>query len=426
MPRRRLRHRPVAALLALPLAAVTFLAAGCGGGDRTDTATPQATASTATDVLGAANPAKGQPIKIGMISDGKYAASDATVEGRVADAVVKWVNERRGGLGGRPIQLVTCETLGDPAKATDCGNRMVEQNVAAVVLGGPAFPQPSWKPLHDAHIPTTYYAASLDDMLADPDSTFIFSDPVFSVVRLPLDLAKEKKAKKISAIVIDIPAAVSIYQNQARSLYAAAGIDFELVPVPPDQADMTPQAQRIATDGTGVVFVIGGEPFCTAAFRALSQVGYAGTTASIPQCLGENTSKAVPGSFLKGMTISAQAPADKNDRSYQLFTAVAATYGHDIDITNGVAIGMFTSMAGFREALEGIAPTDLTPAGIIAALRKMPEKPLPGADGVKFRCNGKANPSTPAVCVRGGLITVLDDKGQPTTYKPIGQSPIEG
>jgi branched-chain amino acid transport system substrate-binding protein len=32
----------------------------------------------------------------------------------------------------------------------------------------------------------------------------------------------------------------------------------------------------------------------------------------------------------------------------------------------------------------------------------------------------KANPATPAVCVKGGLVTDLDSKGEPTTYRALG------
>ncbi|WP_241832461.1 ABC transporter substrate-binding protein [Pseudofrankia sp. EUN1h] len=411
----------------MPLAAVTFLAAGCGGGGDKNTApnAPGSAPASGDKVLGAMNPAKGEPIKIGMVSDGKYPGSDASVEGRVADATVKWINERQGGLGGRPIQLVKCEDLGDPAKAADCGNRMVEDNVAAVVMGGPAFPDAIWQPLHDAKLPMFFYGASSNKVLTDPNA-HVLADAVFGALGMPAGLAKEKGVKKVSAIVIDIPAAVDIYQNQAPAIYKAAGVELQLVTVPPDQADMTPQAQRIATDGTGLVFVVGGEPFCIAAFNALNAVGYKGITASITQCLGDSSRKAVPGSFLKGMTIGAASPlGDDDDPSIKLFKAVSETYGSNIDTGNGVAIGMFSSMAGFRDALDGISPNDLTPAGIAAALKKMPEKDLPGAGGMRYRCNGKASPALPAVCVRGGLVTTLDDKGQPTTYTPLGQSPIE-
>jgi branched-chain amino acid transport system substrate-binding protein len=300
---------------------------------------------------------------------------------------------------------------------------MVEENVAAVVMGGPAFPDAVWQPLHDANLPMFFTGVSSTNVLTDPNA-HVLADAVFGALGLPAGLAKEKGVKKVSAIVIDIPAAVQIYETQAPAIYKAAGVELQLVTVPPDQADMTPQAQRIATDGTGVVWVVGGEPFCIAAFNALNSVGYKGITASITQCLGDSTRKAVPGSFLKGMVIGAPAPIGSDDPSVKQFEAVSETYGTNIDTGNGVAIGMFASMAGFREALEGVSASELTPAGIAAAIKKAPERDLPAGGGIRFRCNGKANPALPASCVRGGLSTTLDDKGQPTTYTPLGQTPI--
>lgn len=420
--RRAVRRRALP-FLAVPLAAATLLAAGCGSGADPAGSNPAAAGS---DVLGPLHEAKGTPVKIGMVSDGKYPASDASVEGRVADAVVKWINERQGGLGGRPIQLVRCEDQGDPARAADCGNQMVEQGVAAVLAGGPAFPEPVWQPVNAANIPMVFYGVSSDKILS-AQNTYVFADPVFSVVGLPADAAVERGAKKVTAIVIDIPAAVNIYRTQAPPVFAAKGVSLDLVTVPPDQADMTPQAQRVQLENPdGVTFVVGGEPFCTAAFNALHAVGYTGQVVSITQCLGDSTHKAVPGEFLNGMVIGAQAPVGGQDPGFKLFQAIATTYGHDIDTGNGVAIGMYVSVAGFSAALQGVSPNDLTPAGISATMRRMPEIDLPGAGGVKFRCNGKANPQLPAVCVRGGLTTTLNDEGLPTTYKAIGQTPIEG
>ncbi|MDT3443325.1 MULTISPECIES: hypothetical protein [unclassified Pseudofrankia] len=105
-------------------------------------------------------------------------------------------------------------------------------------------------------------------------------------------------AVEASAIVIDIPAAVGIRRKPAPAVFDAAGADLDPVTVPPDQADLTPRARRIATDGTG-------------------------------------------------------------DPSFPLFKTGAESYGHDTDIdidtSRSVAIGMFPSMAGLRAAVEGIS-----------------------------------------------------------------------
>ena len=51
-----------------------------------------------------------------------------------AKATVSYINDYMGGLAGRPIDLVGCETAGDPGKATDCANQLVQDDVAMVIM----------------------------------------------------------------------------------------------------------------------------------------------------------------------------------------------------------------------------------------------------------------------------------------------------
>nr|WP_066061987.1 ABC transporter substrate-binding protein [Frankia sp. EI5c] len=62
-------------------------------------------------------------------------AGDTTIELDVARATATWLNEHGSGIGGRPIELVTCEAKGDPGTGTDYGNRMIEEDVVAVAIG---------------------------------------------------------------------------------------------------------------------------------------------------------------------------------------------------------------------------------------------------------------------------------------------------
>lgn len=100
------------------------------------------------------------------------------------------------------------------------------------------------------------------------------------------------------------------------------------------------------------------------------------------------------------------------------------TYGDGIDTSVAGGVSMFIALSGFQSAVEGISG-EITSAKIISTIKTMPEKELAGAGGMQFRCNGKANPTEPALCTRGGLVTALDAKGQPTEYKVFGSSSIE-
>ncbi|ONH25408.1 branched-chain amino acid ABC transporter substrate-binding protein [Pseudofrankia asymbiotica] len=421
--RRRYPRLSAGVLLSAPMALLLFTAA-CGGSDDGGDSggSPTTAASGSADALGAVNKATGAPVKIGIVSDGKTPALDNTVQFEVAEATVKWLNEHRGGLGGRPIEIVKCDTQGDPAKGTDCGNQLVEQDVVAVAVGESSVGDAVAKPLADADIPAMFYGLTTPDILKDP-TIYSVSDPNFAIQQLPIASAQQAKAKKVVSVVIDVPAILPSVQDVAPGLMKAAGLDYQLIRIPPGTADMTAQLQAATTGGPSVAFVIGNDAFCISAFNGLRQVGFDGPISAISQCMTDATRKAVSGSILKGMTVAAAFPVGGDDPSTALYNSVISTYGKNIDPSATVGRGMFVTLAGLMTATDGVKG-DITPATVNAAIKAMPEKELPGAGGLRFRCNGKAYPESPSVCTRGGLTTTLDDKGEPTGFKVQANTPI--
>ena len=196
-----------------------------------------------------------------MISDGKGPVSDLSVESDVADATVAYLNEHRSGIAGRPVELVKCEALADPAIGTDCANRMVEEDVVAVVVGSSSVVESIWEPLHAAGVPVMFHSAS-GAPLGDSESTFALTDSSFSLIDFPIQVAKDEGAEKVTAVTIDVPAAIGIYQTAAPPLFEEAGIELEVVPIPPGTADMTPQMQALVAGDPGIVQVVGNDAFC--------------------------------------------------------------------------------------------------------------------------------------------------------------------
>jgi branched-chain amino acid transport system substrate-binding protein len=409
-------------------AAVVALAVGlagvaaCGGDDDDGTAAPDGGATAGgegatpgDDVLGPIDEASGEPVRIGLVSDGSSDAADQSIELDAADAAVQYVNERRGGLGGRPIELVTCETQLDPAKATDCANQMVEQDVTAVLVGSSGVLEDIWRPVHEAGLPTLFFAASGDTVLSDDRSTFVLTNPQGGLIQVPIDLAAADGADRVTGIVIDVPPAIEGLES-ARPRFEEAGLDLELVTIPPGTADMTAQLTDVVGGDPGVVLVLGNDTFCISAFQALQALGFDGTVTAVSQCVTDATRDALPAGSLEGIVVGAPVPVGVDDETTELYRAVADTYGDGIDPTRIAGVGAFVAVAGLAAGVEGLEG-EVTPESIIAALRSMPETELPGAGGLQFRCDGEAMPNYPAVCTPGSLTTTLDADGQPTTYE---------
>ena len=108
-PVRGWRRRAIAAAT---LGALLVAAIGCGGDDGTGAEPDEPQGADVEELLGPEQPASGEPVKVGMVSDGATQAFDNSDELRAAEATAEYWNEHHGGVGGRPIEVVTCETGG--------------------------------------------------------------------------------------------------------------------------------------------------------------------------------------------------------------------------------------------------------------------------------------------------------------------------
>ena len=385
-----------------------------------------AQAAAADSGLGTKSPAKGTPVKIGMIVDGKGAQIGNNIESDVADATVKWLNQYKNGIGGHPVQLDSCVTTGDPGKSVDCANQMIADNVAAVVFGSNQFTLNSWKPIHEAGIPTFMAGSGNPDIKADPTNTFVFDAGLSALDAIIVGSAKDAKVKQATVVVIDVPAATQIFSDTSQ--YKKEGLSVDVVPVALGTADMTPQMQKVVSNNPkGEVFVLGNDSFCIAAFNGLRTAGFKGFVTTGTACLTDATRTAVPADFLNGIKISTFVPVDNpKDPSMKQYSAVLAKYGASgVDKTQTVGQSIFQGIAGMNVALEGLQG-EATPATITSTAKAMPWSVLPASGGLHFRCNGKAAPAEPATCSNGILLATLDATGKAKKYVVANDAQIPG
>lgn len=421
-PSRRRRLAAVAAVLTLGLGAMACADDETTSGDEDAPTTTTGETQPAEDLIGPEDPAAGDPIRIGFVSDGESSFVDNSVEGRVADATVEWLNGHRAGIAGRPIELVSCDLLGDPGTAADCGEQLVQDDVVAVVGNEVSTAEAVWQPIHDAGIPMMMFSAQ-DPLSAATEGTYVMSDPVSSAVDTPLGVAQDADADKMTTIIIDVPGAAETLEGYAGPAFEDAGIDLEFLRVPPGTADMTAQLAPLASDGTDAAFVIGNDSICIAAFNGLRQTGFTGPIASISQCITDATRDAV-GENLEGIAISSTtAVGATSDPAVQLFRAVMEEFATDVDVSLNQSLATFAVVTALHDVLDEIEG-DPTPETVIETITSAPEIDLNAGLGRTFRCNGKANEEQPAVCTRGSIVTTLDGEGNPGEYTLAGSSEI--
>ncbi|AFR49416.1 ABC transporter substrate-binding protein [Gordonia sp. KTR9] len=396
------RSAPVVAAAAAAVA-LTGLAA-CSNDDSADSSSSASVAAPEGSFPGKA--AAGDPVKIGLINNEGGQAISQPENREAAEAVVKYANENLGGIGGRPIELVTCKNTEDPNSARDCANQMVEANVSAVLVTSTGSGDSMAPIITGAGIPYVSAAGQAPSELTS-DNAYMWTGGLPGTLQSMATYAGEKNMKKVTAYTIDVPAAISGLESVGTPSFKAKGVDLKIVPIPPGTPDATPQVSAGLGDNPEGVIVIGESNLCTAAFKALGTLGTTADRMSIQPCAAPSVVQAV-GSSLDGVHVFSPADIVSDDPETVLYKSVMDKYSPDTDTTGYAVIG-YQGMLGLVRAAQSVQGSDTSPATISKAIASARDVVLPAGHGITFTCDGTAAPGMKSVCSTGSIVSTFED-----------------
>ena len=406
------RVRTMTLLCSAMIAVGVLPACGSSSGGSGASNTP-APSPVDTSLLGVDKPATGAAVKIGFLYDGQSAAIDTTNQVVAARAVVKYANAKLGGLSGRPIELVECETKSDPTN--DCGNEFASQKVLAVV-GGQTFSTRVLKQLAPHKIP---YIDSNSAVFGDLNDSL--TNPLL-VLGAPVQYSKEHKITKVAMLVIDVAGSVGSIKAFAPQLFKKAGASLDVIGVPAGTPDLTPFVQAAETKKPGLYNIIGDVNFCTSALKAIKTLGIQTPISGINRCLSEKSAGSIPGGYAGFTAFSAfdLDPANSETKLYEAFrVAYAPKATDDTDLQTG-----YQALLGFIRGVNAVKPATLTSASIAMALKTMPETPLPLGGGLTFACNRKKVAVIPTACSTGAFQSDANADGSQKNFKILDDKSI--
>jgi branched-chain amino acid transport system substrate-binding protein len=409
--------------LAIPaiLAAVALSAAACGGGDDDSSgsgSSSSAAASTTSSAsaLGTPNKATGSAVTIGMISDGKGQNVDQTAEIKGAQAAIDYANDYLGGLGGHPITLKVCETLGNPATATDCANQMVTAKVSGVIAGTLAEADQVISVLSPAGIPGYFSQAASAKGLT---SAHVYSlTNALNYFTTPAAYGAGKGYKSANYVVIDVPGAAGPAKATGGDAFKNLGLAYSVTAIAPGTPDMTPQMTAADQKSPAMYAMLGDSTFCTSALKALKTIGTKADIVIAETCVSSAAAGSIPGGYAGVKVVSSQK-RDPKDPDYAAYLAALDKYESGTSPTAGNSgIGYAVGLAVVRAA-NASKITDTSPTGLETAVKTAPALPYPLMGGATFQCNGTAISVSANICSASGLVATLDKDGNQSDYQVV-------
>lgn len=240
--------RLLALLGVVALAAVACNGDDDGGGDGDDGGEEQPEEIDFTAGL------TGEPVKVGHIVEASNTAlaNPDIVQG--ANAAALLVNEN-GGIQGRPVEIVECDTANDPNTAAECGRQMVAEGVVALT-GVLSVHADQFMPLMEQEqIPSIAHVSAGVPGFTSPASFPLAGGIVSSAPSIAQGLA-EQGATAIGLVRPDLAAGAAV-----RS-FVEPGVENEGVPVTSDvavpeaSADLAPFVQAALEGGADSIEVL--------------------------------------------------------------------------------------------------------------------------------------------------------------------------
>ncbi|HKY16119.1 MAG TPA: ABC transporter substrate-binding protein [Microthrixaceae bacterium] len=406
--------------------ALALIGAACSDDDEGSDDSSTTEAVVDESALGEPNAATGDPVKIGLITEGGSEAigsqSDLTEQG--AEIAVQYVNEYLGGVGGRPIELFICGNQATPAGGQDCANQMVEQGVIAVTLPFTGFGAAQAPIITGAGISyVTGSGNSTEELTAA--NAFALTGGFPGTLGAFAKHAQQEGVKKFANIVIDVPSATQAAEALGGLVFGNAGVEYEVVTAAPGTPDLTPQLQSAVDGGADAIAVTGDVTFCTSFLQAYETLALDVTKYVIATCLDETIIDSL-GDVLAGSLLATNVAAEGGDA--ELYAAMLGKYAGDDDInpdpiaSAGVVAGV-GAVLNFVRGMDGLTG-DVSAATVLAQMKAAKDVPLFLGGGQTYTCDGTAIPLLANVCSAGFQMGTLTAEGTVEDLEPVDASDL--
>jgi len=401
------------------LSALALVSAACGDDASTGVATTRAPDAADTSVLGERDPATGEPIKVGFAYDAGGEASDTSEYLVAATATEKYINEHLGGIEGRPLEISFCETKFSAAAATECVNQFVQDGVSAVLVGATGFGEVIATAVTAAKIPYVAFLGATVPELTSPGA-FSLSGSAMSLLLGPAPFMKEHGLTRLAILSIDVPTATQGVELLATPAYEAAGMEVQLVAVPPGTADMSANVSTAADAEAWLL--LGDAAFCNTALQALQTQAPDKPIFVSLQCVNTANAKSLPNGY-EGVVGISSTRLDPADPEYAIFQAILTKYVTE-DLAQsapGFLADGFTVVLAFARMLDGYTG-DGSAASVQAQLASASAL-MPLGGGIEITCGRSPVPLLSALCSLGAWTTDFDASGAPIAFAMIDVAP---
>ncbi|MEN3315796.1 MAG: branched-chain amino acid transport system substrate-binding protein [Acidimicrobiaceae bacterium] len=317
---------------------------------------------------GGAEKAGGSPVVVGFINQ-ENAPTGSFPEVRTdAEAAVRYVNAKLGGVGGHPIRLETCATDGSPESSQGCANRLRQKQPVAVLGGLDLGAAASIPVLDSAGIPYVGASPTLGDELTASAASMLTGGAAADLLGQAQYITDTLHAKKVGVVYIDLPGLLSTAVEVAKDVLAKKGVtDVKAVAEKADTADFTPALNDVNRNNPDVILAVFPPQGCTRIMAARQALSIKAKVMFPGACAAQSVIDASGGGANGAYFTSGFLAYDGNDPDVVAYREQRKKYGAT-EPPSALAQAGFAEVMDLRQLMSEIS-LPLSPGSINAALR---------------------------------------------------------
>jgi branched-chain amino acid transport system substrate-binding protein len=224
-------------------------------------------------VTAAAKKPTGKPILLGWIAQDAPGAVPTYLGTAEAKAAVDYINKFEGGIGGRPLSLITCATKGTPESSQACANQMIAKKVKIVTKNIDNGWDGAIEPLKNANIPVVGGLPTQPNEFSASNSFYMVGGSPSIIVGMSIYALGAFKPKSAAIITSTNPAAKAALPLSSGPFVQGAKITPTVVEAPDDAADYTQYATTLLEPKPDVIIALISPPQCVGVMKALRTAG---------------------------------------------------------------------------------------------------------------------------------------------------------
>ena len=344
---------------------------------------------------GAADSSK-SPVKIGYFNQqgGSIEVTHTNVDG--INAAVKYVNEEAGGIGGHPLEVVTCYVANTEEEGQQCGQKFANDKDIVAVVAGPTF------------IGTeSFYAALAGSKpvvsgvsVSPADTTQKAAAVLYGGAKYILapyaTFARDTLKAKSAALVYPEGSGQDEGAAGQASAFEAAGIPTKVVSYPANTPDLTVPLLAAGAQNVDLVMPVINPNDCVKFEQAIQQLGIPDEKVlASPICINADVAAGLGGDLPKWLyAVASSLSIDPTDPSVPPYTDILKAQGQEKSIGDPWVLVGFGQAMTLAKWLNALGPDSLTSDGIVSEMKAFKGPLILGSP--VLQC-GKY-PEAPAVC----------------------------